>query len=88
MPQNIDMMNSPEAAALLKDKAALKALLNSPETKKLMSALSSKNGKQLRAAADQAKNGDISALSAMVNDFAASREGSMLLNKIQEGLPK
>lgn len=88
MPQNFDMMNSPEATALLKDKAALKALLDSPETKKLISALSSKNGKQLNAAAAQAKNGDVSALSAMVNDFAASREGSMLLNKLQGELPK
>lgn len=84
MPQNFDMMNTPEAAALLRDKAALKALLSSPETRRLMSALARKNGSALSTAAMQAKNGDIGALSAMVSEFAGSREGGELVRQFQQ----
>lgn len=60
-------LNSPDAAALLKDKSALKKLLASPEAKKLMSMLTAQDTGQLKSAAEQAKNGDTSALLSMVN---------------------
>lgn len=50
-------LNSPDAAALLKDKSALKKLLASPEAKKLMSMLTAQDTGQLKSAAEQAKNG-------------------------------
>lgn len=88
MSQKNDFMNAPDAAALLKDKAALKALLSSPETRRLMSALTKQNGAQLTAAAKQAKAGDASALSAMVSNLAATQEGSQLLNQLEQSLKK
>lgn len=88
MSQKNDFMNSPDAAALLKDKAALKALLSSPETRRLMSALTRQNGAQLTAAAKQAKAGDVSALSAMVSNLAATQEGSQLLGQLEQSLKK
>ncbi len=59
-------LNSPDAAALLKDKSALKAA-GLPEAKKLMSMLTAQDTGQLKSAAEQAKNGDTSALLSMVN---------------------
>lgn len=59
-------LNSPEAAALLKDKGALKKLLLSPEAKKHLSMLSSQDTSQLKSAAEQAKNGDTATLMSMV----------------------
>ena len=41
-------LNSPDAAALLKDKSALKKLLASPEAKKLMSEIRSGTGNKRR----------------------------------------
>ncbi len=88
MSQKNAFMNSPDAAALLKDQAALKTLLSSPETRRLMSALTKQNGAQLTAAAKQAKAGDTSALSAMVSNLAATQEGSRLLNQLEQSLKK
>lgn len=83
MSENFDVMNSPEAAALLKNKDALKALLQSPDTRKLMRMLSSQNGTQLRQAAEQAKRGDASNLSAMMRSLMESEEGASLVERIE-----
>lgn len=87
MPQDFDLLHAPEAAALLKNKAALQTILSSPETRKLMSALSRQNGSHLKDAAQKAKQGDLSSLSAMVNQLASSAEGSQLIEKLQSSFP-
>lgn len=88
MPQNFDLFHAPETAALLKNKAALQAILSSPETRQLMSALSQQNGNHLKDAAQKAKQGDLSSLSAMVSNLAASPQGNQLIEKLQSSLPK
>ena len=61
-------LQSPEAAALLKNPSALKTLLGSPEAKQLLTMLNAQNNAGLKTAAQQAKAGDTTALMAMVND--------------------
>lgn len=85
MSQKFDVLQSPEAAELMKDTAKLKALLQSPETRRLMELLTAKNGDGLRRAAEQAKRGDTTALSGMMNQLTQSDEGARLVNQLQEG---
>ena len=68
-------LQSPEAAALLKNPSALKTLLGSPEAK------------QLKTAAQQAKAGDTAALMAMVNDVMNRPEGAKLMAQIESKFP-
>jgi hypothetical protein len=76
-------MHSPEAAALLNNKEALKKLLQSPDTKRLMSLLTSQNGDGLKQAAQQAQKGDVSSLTAMMQKLMTSQEGATLVHNIE-----
>ena len=78
-------LQSPEAAALLKNPSALKTLLGSPEAKQLLTLLNAHTG--LKAAAQQAKAGDTAALMAMVNDVMNRPEGAKLMAQLQSKLP-
>ena len=49
-----DLMKSPEAAALLKNKEALARIMSSPDTKALMEMLNRQAGSGLKGAADAA----------------------------------
>lgn len=60
-------LNSPDAAALLKDKSALKSCWPPPRPKSSCPWLTAQDTGQLKSAAEQAKNGDTSALLSMVN---------------------
>lgn len=82
MSQNFDALHTPEAQALLKDPARLKALLQSPETRKLMSLLSSQNGDSLKQAAGQAKQGDLSGISSMVQKLMKTSEGAEAVENV------
>ena len=88
MTQKMDPVQTPEAAALLKNPARLKALLQSPETKRLMELLSSRNGAGLKQAAEQARKGDSAALTEMLRQVTDSSEGATLVNQIQSNLEK
>ena len=74
----------PDAAALLKDKSALKKLLASPEAKKLMSMLTAQDTGQLKSAAEQAKNGDTSAL---LSGLMERPGGAQLMQQIEQKFP-
>lgn len=80
--------NHPEAAALLQNQEALKALLQSPDAKRLMELLSQQNGQQLKQAAAQAGNGDTSSLSAMLNGLSQSKEGRQVMERLQKQIGK
>lgn len=84
MSQNFDALHTPEAEALLKDKARLKALIQSPETKKLMSLLSQQNGDSLKEAAGQAKQGDLSGISAMLQQLMKTSEGAEAVENVMK----
>ena len=75
-------LNTPEAAALLKDKGALKQILSSPEAKKLLGMLSTKDTGQLKRAAEQAKQGDTSALQSVAQGILDRPEGAALLRQL------
>ena len=76
----------PEAAALLRDLAALKKLLASPEAKRLRSLLSEGDTGRLRAAAEQARQGDSDALRAAAREILARPEHGALLRKLERDL--
>lgn len=80
-------LQSPEAAALLKNPSALKSLLGSPEAKQLLTMLNAQNNAGLKSAAQQAKSGDTTALMAMVNEVMNRPEGAKLLTQIQSKFP-
>lgn len=80
-------LQSPEAAALLKNPSALKTLLGSPEAKQLLTMLNAQNNAGLKTAAQQAKAGDTTALMAMVNDVMQRPEGAKLMAQIESKFP-
>ena len=73
-------LQSPEAAALLKNPSALKTLLGSPEAKQLLTLLNAQHNTGLKAAAQQAKAGDTAAL-------MNRPEGAKLMAQLQAKLP-
>lgn len=81
MAKNQNPLQSQEAAALLRDPARLKALLSSPETKLLMGLLRRQRG-DLNHAAQQAKQGDMSALNQMVSQLMNTKEGAELAQQV------
>lgn len=81
-----DPMESPDAAALLKNPAALKGLLQSPETLRLMALLQRQGN--LQSAAQKAKAGDTQELQAMLSRLQSSPEGGDALAKMEEKLRK
>lgn len=82
----VSPLNSPEAAALLRDPTALRGLLQSPETKKLISMLRQQG--DLSAAAQQAKSGNAGQLQAMLDQLGKSDEGGALLARLEQRLGK
>ena len=81
-----DLLKSPQAAGLLKNKEALMGLMKSPDTQKLMAMLNQKAGDGLKTAADAAAKGDPSALVGLVNQLMGSREGADLVNRINKNI--
>lgn len=89
IPNNLEqMLNSPEAANLLKNKEAILALSNSPDAQKLIQLLKQTSGETLQAAADAAMQGDPSKLSKLVNEVTKNPEGSKALSNLSQNIPK
>lgn len=80
-------LHSPDASALFKDKNALMKLLGSSEARQLISMLASQDGAKLKAAAEQAKKGDATALTSMVNNLREQPEGAKLMQQIEQNFP-
>lgn len=88
MTQKTDPMHTPEAASLLRDPRRLKALLSAPETRQLMALLQRQNGGALRAAAEQARQGDSAALSEMLREMTRSQAGAQAVEQLRTTLEK
>lgn len=80
-------LRSPEAAALLRDRGALKKLLSSPEAKRLLEQLSPQDTARLRQAADRVRQGDTAALQSAAADLMARPESAALLRQLGGRLP-
>ena len=78
---NLDeLMKDPKAAGLLKNKALLQSLMQSPDTQRLMELLSQNAGDGLKTAAAK---GDTGALLGMVRQVMQSSEGARLVQNIR-----
>ena len=83
---NLDeLMKDPKAAGLLKNKALLQSLMQSPDTQRLMELLSQNAGDSLKTAAAK---GDTGALLGMVRQVMQSSVGARLVQNISQAVPK
>lgn len=78
----------PQAAQLLKNPAALKSLLSSPETRQLMSLLSQQAGDGLQNAAKAAAMGKPEALVGLLDQLTRSKEGAAAVEELQKKASK
>lgn len=78
------LKKDPQAAKLLSDPAALKALLSSPETQQLMALLNQSAGSGLQAAAKAAAAGKPDALMGMLGQVMGSKEGAQAVEGIRK----
>ncbi len=86
---NLDeMLNSPQAAQLIKDKRAIMELANSPDAKKLMQLLNQTGGAKLQQAAQAAMGGDASALVELMQRVMQKPEGVKAVEGINRNITK
>ena len=82
------LKKEPQAAQLLGDPAALKALLSSPETHKLVSLFIQAGGASLQSAAKAAATGKPDALMGILNQVMGSPEGAQAAQAFQKKTQK
>lgn len=82
------LKQDPQAARLLGDPAALKSLLSSPETQKLVSLLNQAGGESLKSAAQAAAKGKPDALMGILNQVMGSPEGAQAAQAFQKKTQK
>lgn len=78
------LKKDPQAAQLLGDPAALRSLLSSPETKKLVELLNRSGGGALKSATQAAAQGKPEALMGILNHVMESPEGAQAAQAFQE----
>lgn len=87
-PELNDVLNSLQAANLLKDKAALESLLNSGEAQRLMELLNRNTGGGLKNAAQSAMKGDTSQLMGLVEGLMKDPQSAKLVEELNKKIPK
>ena len=87
-PKLDELMKTPQAAGLLKNKDAVMGLMNSPDAQKLLQMLNQKGGDGLKTAADAAMKGDTSQLVGLVEGIMKSKEGAAVVERINQAIPK
>lgn len=83
-----DILNSPQAAQLMKDKDRIMKLMESADAHKLMDLLQKSGGSQLKGAADAAMQGNPAQLMEMVQNLMRSPEGAKTVENIQQKMKK
>ncbi len=86
MPKIDELLNSRQAAGLLKDAGRLEQLRDAPETQRIFSMLSGATGGDLEGAAERAANGDAGELADAIRRVMNSPEGARLLRKMKQTL--
>lgn len=85
-PQPGSILDTPQAAKLLKDKAAMERLLRSPDTQALMAMLERQGG--LQAAAQAAMKGDPTQLQSLVNRLTQDPAAADVVERLSQNAPK
>lgn len=80
------IFNNPQAAKLLKDRAAVEQLVKSPDTKALMEMLSRGGG--LKAAAEAAMKGDATQLQGLLDRLMKDPNGAKVVERINQSVTK
>ena len=78
------LLNSPEALKLLKNKEALMAISQSPEVQRMMQILTEKSGGDLQSVAEAAMHGDPSKLSRLVSDATQNPEVAKTMSNLSK----
>ena len=86
MPDLRNMLNSEQAAKLMKDQGKLDQLQNAPETQRLFQMLSKNAGGDLEHAAQQAAQGDAAQLMDAVRRLTRDPEGQRLIERLRQSL--
>lgn len=73
---------TPQGKALLENQAALRQLLSSPDTRKVLQLLRAKTGEQLQSAAQSALAGDPSALQRLAEDLSKDPAGAEAMDRL------
>ena len=83
-----DLLNSPQAAGLLKNKQAMESLLKSGEAQRLMELLNQNAGSGLKDAAQSAMKGDASQLMNLVQGLMKNPKSAQLVEELNKKIPK
>ena len=83
-----DILKSPQAEKLLKNKSAMENLVKSPDTQQLMNILNKSAGGGLKAAAEAAMKGDTSQIMGLMNKLMSDPEGAKVVDRINKNMPK
>ena len=78
------LTRDPKAAGLLKNRALLQSLLDSPDARRMLELLQRSGGQGLR---DAAARGDAKALAGMIRQVAGTREGAALAQRLGRAVP-
>lgn len=81
-PDLNQILTSPQASSLLKNKQALEALINSGEAKRLMESLNRKAGSGLQDAARSAMQGDTAQLMSLVQGLMQDPKNAQLAEQL------
>ena len=87
-PDLNDMLTSPQAAELLKNRQSVESLLNSTEARRLMELLNQNSGGGLKQAAQSAANGDISQLMGLVEGLMKDPQSAKLVEDLNKKVRK
>lgn len=79
-----DMLNSPQAANLLKNKQALESLMKSGEAQRLMELLNQNAGSGLKDAAQSAMKGDTAQLMSLVEGLMKDPKSAKLVEELHQ----
>ena len=88
MAKQDDILHSPQAAQLLKDKDKVMEMMRSPDAQRLMALLQKRGGDGLQSAAQAAMKGDSAQLMSLVQQVMATPEGARTVQNINKNLPK
>ena len=83
-PNMNDLMKSPQAAQLLKNRTAVENLAKAPETQHLMNLLNQSAGGGLKSAAEAAMKGDTSQLMGLMDLLMKDPHGAKVVEQLNK----